>query len=548
MNDAADEEMVGDLEDSTATDTVEEPPTSEDVEEVADALSTEYAVILDFDEQMGAYRDLLGVNRSPAWSTRGEESKQYNGAALLREFGITQIRLHSAGLDHCAIYTDDTVLDMTDTDGDNEVHTCVGTAANPPPHFFWSVNDPSTVNDPSNYDFSGVDELLRLLDEAEAGLYLRLGEAYNGPNDTDDPVVWGTVARNIFRHLIGEFGPDGPTEVPLFIEIFNEPDGMFWVGSNDTFFELYRQTFDQLAALGDSVSAPVGGAGFVHNCHRNFDVPDSLVGEFISAVTPARLDFFSAHYYGECDQETLANMVDWLDTVRMEIDEDGLVDIPIHISEWNIGLGKDCGDDTTYDQQRMQSFAAGALIIMQDARYDIEAAHFFSGIPVMGLFNNDSDADTFTIRPSAWSFYLHSHLLDATLRQARSCLSGECVDVIEAVSRGMAPIAIGAATEDGYLGVVVNDTDEEIVYTLQLQGSELTGRHLFLTTPPAVETPGQILGTQQDGGYLVPIPADIEAALALATREDLGELVVNDGLAEVVLTIPPFSAQLIEIE
>ena len=546
-SDAAHEEPPGDVEDSNGSDTAEELPTTEDAVDISDLPSTETAIVLDFDEQSGSYRDLLGVNRSPAWSTRGEESKRYNGSALLREFGVTQIRMHSAGIDLCAVYTDDTVLDMTDTDGDNEVFTCVGTAANPPPHFFWSVNDPSTVDDPSNYDFSDVDELLRLLDEADAELYLRLGEAYNGPNDTDDPLIWATVARNIYLHLIGEFGPEGPTEVPLFIEIFNEPDGMFWVGSNETFFEIYRETFDQLADLGDVVSSPVGGAGFVHDCYRNFDVPDSLVSEFIPAVTPARLDFFSAHYYGECDDETLANMVNWLDTVRAEIDEDGLVDTPIHISEWNTGLGKQCGDET-YDQQRMQSFTAGALIIMQDARWDIEAAHFFSGVPVMGLFNSDADADTFNIRPSAWAFYLHSHLLNATLGSSLSCVSGDCVDAVEAVNQEMSPIAISAATDDGYLGVVVNDTDEEIVYTLQLKGSELTGRHLFVTTPPAVDTPGQVLGSEQDDGYLVPVSADLDAALALAIREDLGELVVNDGSAEVVLTIPRFRAQLVEVE
>lgn len=510
--------------------------------------SVPLAIVIDFAQPKGAIRDLLGANRSPAFADKKNGGTPFNGATLLKAFGITQIRLHDADLDLCQVYTDDTLFDLTQSPP-KELSGCARVGASTgPPHLSWSVKNPSTIGDVNNYDFSTTDELLKLVQQAGAKLYLRLGESFNGPNDTDDADNWAAVATKIYLHVLGRFKASGSGMMPLFVEIHNEPDGMFWVGTNTLFFELYRKTFDSLVTNtpNDLTRPPIGGAGFTHGITKTIGKADALGNGFIAAVEKSRLEFYSAHYYGECASEQPGSFASWLDTLRSEIDADGLQDVPLHITEWNIGLGQDCGNDY-FKAQRVQSFVGTALILMQVPHWNVTAAHYYAGLPVMGLFAESGS--NLAIRPGAWAFLFHRALLGGTRVETLTCVNSTCRDARETSKAQEPVVAMGVIQADGsYHALVVNDANGEKTLTLQLRGPNLAGKHIWVTTGPSATDPDLVLAVSVENGYRVPTTAALNKALGKVSQQDLGELVVTGSVAELSLTIPAESVVRLEIK
>lgn len=500
-------------------------------------------VDVDIASEQGRVQDVFGVNRRPGFTSSRSGGPYLNAATLYAAFGISQVRTHDTGLDLCNTYTAATRLN-TAVNPPQTVNGCELSGTGSPPTFNWTPRSgaDAELNNPANYDFSGADTALSEIAAAGASTYLRLGESYNGPNHTSDPVAWAKVATNIYRHVIGQFKPTtGVAAVePVFVEVHNEPDGGFWRGTAAEFHTLFRETVARVrsAAAAAGRSVRVGGPGFTRSILTSSTVATNPAHGFIAAVGADTLDFYSAHHYGSCATATLAASASFLRSLRKLVDDQGGSGKPIHLTEWNIGLGNQCGNDL-YAEPRMQSWTSGVMTLMQDPAQRIEAAHFYSGVPIMALFDLSTTAGQARVNPSAWAFWAHGRLRGATRVAARVCQGTACVEGHAAESQ---PLLALAARRDTLTSVVLtNDGATPQSVTLRLRG--LSGAvDAMVRTPPSGVQALPLGGTPSQAD-----DAALRALLSRPTAEHRKALSASGGTLELTLSVPARSLQLIEL-
>lgn len=490
-------------------------------------------------------RDLLGVNRPPRFDGRIAPIHRYDASALYRAFGVTSVRLHDAGLALCEIYRDATVTDRR-ASPPRRLTQCVNTPVNTPPLVEWRVNDPTRIDEAAQYDFTAVDATLASIAALPARVYLRLGESFNGPNDTPDAETWSRVARAIHRHVIGRFASDMLPTIDLHaVEIHNEPDGFFWQGSSATLFDLVRRTADGVRADARAAGLvhPVGGPGFTQNVTRGLAQPGSLTAQFLPAVGAHRLDFFSAHFYGNCAATTLTELRDWLRSLRRQIDAQGFADRPIHVSEWNIGLGQQCGN-ALYRQPRLASFTAAALALFGEAEFDVTAAHYYAGVPIMGLFAAAEGQPRFEVLPAAWAFWAHRHLHGGTGLAVSHCAGGVCSTLSE---RTAGPVAAAARRGERIFAVLANDAAAARSLRVRIGGlGEGASAALWRLPSDRVHV---LEGSINADGRVEPTRAALRALFASVTTE-AGDLVPVPGsdARDLVVELEPYAVAIVRVE
>lgn len=493
-----------------------------------------------------APRDLLGVNRPPRFDGRVAPFLRYDTSALYRAFGVTSVRLHDAGVDLCEIYRDATVTDRRAVPP-RRLTQCVNTPVNTPPLVEWRVNDPARIDEAAHYDFTAADATLASIAALPARVYLRLGESFNGPNDTPDAEAWSRVARNIHRHVIGRFAADALPAIDVHaVEIHNEPDGFFWQGSAATLFDLVRRTAD--GARADALAAgrehPVGGPGFTQNVTRGLAQPGSLTAQFLPSVGANRLDFFSAHFYGNCAATTLADLRDWLRSLRRQVAAQGFAGRPLHVSEWNIGLGQQCGN-ALYRQPRLASFTAAALALMGETEFEVTAAHFYAGVPIMGLFAAVEGQPRFEVLPAAWAFWAHRALHGGQALAVRHCANGVCAALAD---RTEGPVVAAARSGDRILAVLANDAALARTLRVRLSGLAEGESTAWLWRAPT-DRIHALEGSINADGRVEPTRAALRALFASVTTEtdDLASVPGGDA-RDLVVALGPYAVVLVVIE
>ena len=490
----------------------------------------------------GPIRDVVGVNKKPSFSARAADSTT-DASNLYTAFGLSQVRLHDSGVDLCTIYRPAIKLNVGITPAQT-VSGCELTGTGSIPHFSWtpSSSADADLDNPNNYDFTSVDRALAETLATGAQIYLRLGESYNGPNDTSDPVAWSKVATNVYKHVIGSFKPTPGIAVnPAYVEVFNEPDGGFWRGSASDFHTLFVETVTRVraAAAAEGKTVRIGGPGFTRGILTSSTMAGNPAKDFVQAVGPTNLDFYSAHLYNNCATATLASAGTFLRSLRSLADTQGATGKPLHITEWNIGLGNQCGNDF-FAEPRTQSFASGALTLLQDPALNIGAAHFYAGVPIMSLFDFTTSPGKSRINPSAWAFWAHAQLrgstgLDTRICQGSNCASGTASDTLPIM-------AVAARRAGGQTIVVTNDSTSNQSYMLRLKG--VTSSQVNLTThqPPAnvVEVPTGGSPTSVSKPDLQALERAVNVAPAVTAT-------VSAGVATAQLSIPARSVQLIDV-
>lgn len=499
-------------------------------------------VEVDLAQPLGAMRDLVGTNKKPVAAAQ-TPGVNWDGTSLYTAFGLSQVRLHDAGVDLCTTYTAATRLN-TGVTPSQPVTGCTLSGTGGRPRFNWTPTSSADadLNNPNNYDFTSVDLAVSAAQATGAAIYLRLGESFNGPNDTSDPVAWAKIATNIYRHVIGVFKPTAGVAVdPVFVEVFNEPDGGFWSGDAATFYTLYRETTQRVraAAAAAGRSVRIGGAGFTRNVLTQAQQAGNPANGFIAAVGASSLDFYSAHLYGSCSTATLAASASFLRSLRAHVDSQGGSGKPLHITEWNIGLGSQCGEDL-YATQRTQSFASGVLTLMQDPAQRVEAAHFYAAMPLMSLFNFTAVNGIVRVNPSAWAFWAHSRLRGSTMLATQVCpQGGSCVAGHAAET---APVlALAGQSGSTQRVVLTNDGAADAAVTLRLKGLGTGPLTATASTPPA--------GARDLAAVGSPLAADaaaLTALLASVAKDTRSSVAVTSGRAELTLTVPARSVQLVE--
>ncbi len=509
------------------------------VAQAADTLVVE----VDAAQTQGAVRDVLGVNRKPAFADKSG-SVQFDASTLYSAFGISQVRLHDDDIDHCTTYTAARKVDAS-TATQVEVSGCKLQSTTAPPHLIWTPTSSADadLDNPDNYDFTLVDEAIRKTVSSGAKVYLRLGESYNGPNDTDDPVAWAKVAANIYRHVIGVFKPTAGIAVdPVYVEVHNEPDGGFWRGTTTTFNTLFTETVKRVksAASAAGHTVKVGGPGFTTNLLTNATRVGNPANGFLTAVNSSGPDFFSTHYYGTCSKTTLSEAATYLRNVRALVNSQGGSALPLQITEWNIGLGQSCGN-AFYGEQRTRSYDSGVLTLMQDPAQNIEAAHFYAGVPIMALFDLTSVSGNALVNPSSWAFWAHAKLRGATALSAKVCAgNSSCVAGYAAESAPL--LALAGQSGSTQTVVITNDSASTANYTLRFKGLTSSSARAVVLSPPDGVQQLALAGTPG-----APDPSAVQALLGSVSQQTYESLAVSGGQAELALGIPAYGVQVIQV-
>jgi hypothetical protein len=510
---------------------------------VANAAASTVTVKVDAAKPGSAIRDLQGVNKKPTASSQ-TPGTSWDGKSLYAAFGVSQVRLHDASVDLCTTYKAANKLNSGVSPA-QAVSGCTLAGSGSVPHFTWTPTSSADadLNNPDNYDFSQVDEALSSVLASGASVYLRLGESFNGPNDTADPVAWAKVATNIYKHVLGTFKPTAGIALnPVYVEVFNEPDGGFWRGDQATFNTLFIETAQRVraAAAAANRSVKVGGPGFTKSVLTSSTKAGNPANGFVAAVGASTLDFFSAHLYESCETATLSSAASYLRAVRALADSQGASGKPLQITEWNIGLGSQCGNDF-FSQQRTQSFDSGVLTLMQDPAQNIEAAHYYAAMPLMALFDFSSVAGAVRINPSAWALWAHAKLKGTTALDSQVCpTTGSCLKGYAAESINL--LALAGQTGNVQNMVVTNDTTAAVTYTLQISGLSSATVTITISTPPAGS---RDLATT--GNPAVTNVTALAGLLASVSKDTRANLDVSAGQIKLTLTLPANTLQYVDV-
>lgn len=505
------------------------------------------SVRVDLSQSQGAVRDLFGVNKNPRAPESASDGTLYNVEPLYGMMGVSYVRTHDCEVDLCGTYLDATMYDMA-TDPPSAIqNACTPETITGMPHLKWNVNDPAGVDDPENYDFTEVDAVIQNALASGAAIYLRLGQKYNGPSDTDNPAAWAKVAVNIYRHIIGDFKPSGVFVDPVTVEVYNEPDGGFWQSSKNSFYIFFNNTVDgvRAAAADRGKTVRIGGPGFTNEVNNHFGDVRNVASSFIDEVTIDRLDFISAHHYNDCDNASLEKAVGWFDTVRASLEAKGYpAGKPIDISEYNIGLGKACGQNY-FSEPRLQSFTSGMLTLMQQGtEWNIERAMFYAGFPNMSLIElNSKSSGAVTVNPDAWALWAHSRLKEGQLLSSSTCVQGRCASGRDTATSPLLSLAAAMGTGDSRI-VVTNNTALEQNYELDLTGISSSPAQIVVYTP--FTEPREVSATMSGSEYTVD-DAAVSEMMAEMTRMEKTMKTEASGSASIELTVPAYGIHLIEV-
>ena len=263
------------------------------------------------------------------------------------------------------------------------------------PNIFRDFN--ADVNDPSSYDFTFTDILIKGITDADCEPIFRLGVTIENfaaiksyrldpPADYDK---WARICEHIIRHY-REGWADGFYYDITYWEIWNEPDNEpepdvnpMWTGSAEDYYRLYTTASKHLkGCFGDSIK--IGGyasCGFYKLFHNpeeyGFDAKlkiepsrpkqDIYSMEFFHGFMKyikkenAPIDFFSWHCYGAA--YIMEIMADYLDSQLTYYGYDG---IETMLNEWNpvfdynkVGTSEACAK------------TAAVLCTMQNKKTDI---------------------------------------------------------------------------------------------------------------------------------------------------------------------------------
>ncbi len=501
--------------------------------------SAQTTVQIDLDKITGSYKNLLGINKSPLFYMRNSTNK-VDLTELYKLLSIKEIRVHDNGLDPCHIYTDDKAIEintMTDVTA-----TCTYSGKTRLPHIVWSVNDINEIDNEENYDFSRADESISYAQKTGADIYLRLGESFRGPNDTDNYEAFARVANNIYKHYIGKFKPSGITPDISAIEVFNEPDGMFWVGDNDTLHSLVKETI-KLVRNSSISDIPVGAAGFVHQINKNLQDPSSVAYDFIEKVGEDNLDFFSAHFYGECDQTKITDFISWIEELRENIDKRNMQNKPIHITEWNIGTGTKCSkiNNDIYNLPMTFAFASSFLFLAQEDRLNVTNTHFYAGwgggMSIVTPLKGNKEAN---INSVFWTFHLHKQFIDSKKVETLICENQNCLTPYENAKNGNTLFSQAYKNGDGYKLLFLNNSNEEKSVSINLKGE--------------FPKEAKVISYEPKGGTKIPFEKQSENIYTLsqnALNKMIEESIKKRDFnisANFSITLKPYTAKIVEFK
>ncbi len=311
----------------------------------ASILCGQTVVLVDVGQDVGVMKDLRGANKGP---------QPYHVQGFL-DVGFTLIRMHDYhGANDYPYYTDFWQFDESS-------------------HEFGAANPNFDPNDPAHYDWNDFDKkILRILN-LDMEPYVRLGISYPNPSyviQPNDPPLdpdgihftrFAQLAKRTVMHY-NDGWDQGYYYGLRYWEIWNEPDGLFWSGTHEQFYELFAAVADTLHQYNPDLM--VGGPGVTPA--TTIGVNPKYLDNFLEYLHNhnVSLDFYSWHVYGIHNPYMLG---EFARNIRQKLDEYGFTEAESHISEINHNLKEE-----TYlnDSAKGATFYASLLIAAQKSPVD----------------------------------------------------------------------------------------------------------------------------------------------------------------------------------
>jgi hypothetical protein len=355
---------------------------------------------VDAGKVIGEIRSFQGLNGLPSPVMAGLPNllQQY------KDLRVDQVRTHDAmgptEIDSKFEFSNGDLAWLIPDDGQRAGVVKAGNASIIFPN--WSA-DPEN---PGSYNFVASDQVIAAIRAGGAEVYYRIGRSW-GANISPpaDFAKFASVVKHIAMHY-NQGWANGFHDGIRYWEFWNEPDGLFWLGTPEQFYSLYEKTARALKSADPRLK--VGGDG------KAFPSDDGGYREgFIDycASHHVPLDFYSWHSYanGSADPYDAVRLAK---EIRGILDTHGFPQAESILSEWNLSA-----DFTEPEKAELQgahnaAYIGAVLSYFQDT--SIEHAHFYRGDAAwMGLF--DRDGKYFK---TAYTFKAMGKMLDTPRRLA----------------------------------------------------------------------------------------------------------------------------------
>ena len=233
---------------------------------------------------------------------------------------------------------------------------------------------------PESYNFGPTDTVIAAIHSTGAEVYYRVGRSWGA---TIEPPADFDKYANVVKHIALHYNQGWANGFHYRIrywEFWNEPDGLFWSGAPEQFYQLYEKTARALKSADPTVK--VGGAALADPAHV-LAFREGLLDYCTAHKTP--LDFYSWHLYNDESSDPY-DAVRLAQNFRKLLDTHGYPKAESILSEWNL-----IADFTDVVKDELQgphnaAFIGSVLSYLQDSPLD--AAIFYRGDAAwMGLFD-----------------------------------------------------------------------------------------------------------------------------------------------------------------
>lgn len=299
---------------------------------------------IDFGTVTGAIKPLHGVNNGPV-----TENFVYDTRVFFKDAGIPFSRLH-----------------------DTEYPFGRGEFVDIPCIFPNFRRDPE---DPTAYNFAFTDSYLQYIQETGAEIIYRLGcsiehqpvKRYVYP--PKDYKKWISVCEHIIRHY-NEGWADGYHMNIKYWEIWNEPDGKLWLGTEEEFFLLYKMAVMHLKKCFPDLY--FGGPAL---CLGRNTFAEHMMEYMTRDGERVPFDFYSWHTYADSPEK----FREQAQAAQKLLDEYGYTETKSILDEWNyVETWDNMGPAyDTIQSMKGAAFNAAVLSTLQDTTCDI--ATYYDG-------------------------------------------------------------------------------------------------------------------------------------------------------------------------
>lgn len=344
----------------------------------------QHEIVVDFNQEKGKIKNLLGVNLGPD-----------NQVAGYKDAGIDLIRTHDFhGAFDYEHYSDFWIFDES-----TQSFSTINTAFDP--------------NNEAHYSWQETDEAMSHIYNNDMKAYFRLGISFpENENYITPPLLpptdpngngftnFAKLCKQTALHYTDGWSNGFNYDIQYW-EVWNEPDGVFWRGTLMQYIEMYNEVYAALKSVNSNFKVGAPGAVPTTTIGVNTDYSDGLLSYLQN--NNGKLDFYSWHLYGTKNPYGLKY---WADEIRGKLDQYGFTTAESHITEINDEL--DGHLQFLNESARGTAYYLSHLITAQ--RSPIDKLFWYRGT---GFFNDDVN-DNASYKYSGYALKIFNLIMQET--------------------------------------------------------------------------------------------------------------------------------------